>query len=62
MPGGFKYPVQLTDEDRAALAQEFDAFRRGVAASKRALEQETPLAVGSIGVLDRLLAFIGAKQ
>lgn len=41
----------LTDEDRAALSQEFDAFRRGLSAGIRLLERETPLAVGSIAKL-----------
>lgn len=44
----------LTDEDRAVLAQEFDAFRRGLAAGVRLLERETPLAVGSIAKLRTL--------
>jgi hypothetical protein len=48
-------PLTFTDEDRAALAQECTAFRRGVAASIRALEVHTPLATGSIATLGRLL-------
>jgi len=48
-----------TDEDRLALASEGVAFRRGIAAARRAVERDTPLAVGSLAAIDRLIEAAG---
>ena len=52
----------LNDTDRAVLAQEFDAFRRGLSAGIRLLERETPLAVGSIAKLRELRQGLEPKE
>jgi hypothetical protein len=51
----------LDDEDRAALASEFDAFHRGMNAALRLLERETPLAVGSIEKLRTLIRSVESR-
>lgn len=48
-------PYIFSDADRAELAEDCAAFRRGVSASIRALQRQTPLAAGSIAVLQQLL-------
>jgi hypothetical protein len=50
------------DAEREVRAVEFDAFHRGIQASIRALQRETPLAKGSITVLRDLLAAAGGNN
>lgn len=47
--------------NKAMMAIKADAFHRGIRASIRALERETPLARGSIEVLKSLLVAAGGK-